>query len=381
MEKELAKGVIASLRSGVAPRTGTGLIEVGLHKFWEDIETGVVDMCLAGGTGCMLYVMGEYGRGKTFFCNYSRERLDKMGKGFVSSHIQIKGFETLADYLAIYKELVRNLELPDNDKKGLVSLLDAFVRSTAQKDDFQRFKDGTGISPTVLTKVSRYREFRLENFEEGYVTALDWMQGEKDIPARSLHLIREKGFSKLREDDVDNYLHAIKEIALHLGYEGLLVQIDEAEERTSEFSNEAVRSVLRNLKKIHNNLFQKEWFSKMIFMLAGTSELWSKYETLDEAQRQRMNILRFELPILGRDQYEDLTSRVISVYDSAFDTSLEDRISGNDIKAHVEKCMPSPEDADDMTPRDFLSRKPDETSALLSRLDQMRKDPRSTLTS
>ncbi len=366
MDKALASRILTALRAGQAPREGAEHLAVGLDSFWRPIEEGVIDLSLRGESGAILYVMGEYGRGKTMFCNFSREQLEKKGQGFVSSYIDLGNFEQLSDYLGLYRLIVDNLTLPDLPEPGLKTLLEEFVRSTRSDASADRFRRETVIDMAVLEKLFLYRKHRIFGNDIGAQTALEWMRAKRHIPASQLHLIGEKGFSKLEVEDVDHYLAAMKSIAVWLGYEGLLIQVDEAEDRRAGFSHDMVRDIFRNLKRIHNNLFQKQTFSRIIFLLAGTRDLYHAYENLDEAQRQRMRILNFDLPRLNGSQYVELAKKVVGVYDQAFDTDLRGRIEDPDIETLVERVKDRGGSLDQVTPRDFLFSYPSQAEALFN---------------
>ncbi len=374
MDKAAASQILTALRAGQAPREGAEHLAVGLASFWKPIEEGVIDLALRGNSGAILYVMGEYGRGKTMFCNFSRGQLAKKGQGFVWSYIDLGNFEQLSDFLGLYRLIVDNLMIPSHAEPGLKTLLEEFVESTRSDASFDRFRRETIVDVAVLEKLFLYRKHRNFGNDTGAQTAIEWMRAKRHIPATQLHLIGEKGFSKLEAEDIDHYLAAIKTIAVWLGYEGLLIQIDEAEDRRAGFSDDVVRDIFRNLKRVHNNLFQKQTFSRIIFLLAGTRDLYHAYESLDEAQRQRMRILNYDLPILNEPQYNELARKVIAVYDQAFDTHLRDRIDESEIEALVGKVAAKGGSLDQVTPRDFLFTFPSQSEALFNRLESMRMD-------
>lgn len=151
-----------------------------------------------------------------------------------------------------------------------------------------------------------------------------------------------------------------------------MIMIDEAEERTSGFPDNILRTVLRNLLRIHNNLYQDPQFRRIVFILAGTRDLWQDVIRMDEPVRQRYETRKCDLPPLSGDQYISLGRNVIEAYDMAFGSDLSSRISGGDLTQLVVDVTEVKGKLSEVTPREFLFSLPDPDRALMNRLDAMR---------
>lgn len=373
-DKAIRRGIVGSLRAGVAPSVGTSLIEAGLKDLWEDIHHDFIEITRGTMNGSIVYIMGEYGQGKTFLCNYTREKVWNLwNKGFATSYVEVKGFESLADYVDIYRQIVKNVQLPYSDKKGVGYLLNEFTKKTKSRQDLGDALDKMNVEEAFAQKVKFF--YRYEGHEDAQTALLRWINAEKDIKAEWLHYIAEKGWAKIEDNDVDDYLTGIKNLVKSIGYEGLFVFIDEAEERTRGYDDEVVRQIFSNIKRLHNNVNQDERFSQMTFLLAGTRDLWVAYERLDEAQRQRMHAVRRDLPRLSRENFIELSKKVIQVYDETYDESLSERIGSTIIEKWVDTIMSQESSVGPVTPRDFLSQKPTPRESFIAKLDKMHRNP------
>lgn len=376
MDPQTASRVVSSLKAGVAPHGSAAVaLQVGMSDFWGKIGETEVTLAIRGNTGMIRYAMGEYGRGKTLFCNYLAEHLQSYGKGFVTSYIDVQGLEAIADLMGLYREMLRRLRAPGNEREGIEALLDLWVASVQTDARYDEFTRQVSLPASIHRKLELYRQYRRRSYQEAANTVTDWILGERDIPAERLRLIDEKGFSRLREDDVFPWWAAIKEIGVWLGYEGLLVMIDEAEDRKAGFDPKAVNRVLHNLLVIHNRLYQDPQFCRIVFVLAGTRDLWQDVIRLNEPVRQRYEARQCELPLLSEDEYIQLGTKVIEAYDVAMGVSLHSRISEADLRNLLETAVRVRGQLKGLTPRDFLFFLPTREKALFSQLEAMRGDP------
>ena len=126
---------------------------------------------------------------------------------------------------------------------------------------------------------------------------------------------------------------------------------------------------MNNIKRIHNSVNQNEQFAQMIFLFAGTRELWARYMRKDEPQRQRMQIQE-DIPRLSKEDYVELGKKVARVYDVAFGSTVSPRLSDQLLSNWIEFVAAG--SLDRLTPRDFLREKPSPAESFLSKLDQIR---------
>lgn len=353
-----------------APRRGTEHTAVAIEGLWRSLREKHIDLAVDGSGGAIVYVMGDYGTGKTFLCNFIREQVWKLGAhGFATSYVAVPGFESLANFMGIYGLIVKNIQMP-NSGEDLEGILLTFVNRFSDKASLNRRLRDLGIGGDFAQKIRYFWEYR--DRDAARTITLRWIKGEPGIKAELLNYIDEKGFAKLEESDIDDYLTGLKRIVQDLGAEGLFVFIDEAEARTRPFDDKVVYPVLNNIKRLHNNVNQDEHYSKIIFLLAGTRALWATYLSKDEPQRQRMQIQE-DIPRMSKADYVELGKRVAHVYDVALGSTVASRLNESLLAAWVD--FASPGSLDRFTPRDFLSQRPTPREAFLSKLDQLRAQP------
>src|SRR5262245_39456958 len=126
--------VIQALRSGVVPRTGQHLVQVGRAK---EIETLLRDIerIAEGGTSFRL-IIGEYGAGKTFFLNLIRAI--GLEKKLVTAHADLNPDRRLqasgGQARSLYAELMKNLATRTKPDGGaLPGVVEKFI-SQAKAD-------------------------------------------------------------------------------------------------------------------------------------------------------------------------------------------------------------------------------------------------------
>ena len=352
-----------------APKRGTKFVEVGLREFWRDLREGFIDITRGTTGGSIIYVMGDYGGGKTFLCSYTREQVRSLwDHGFATSYIEVRSFDSLVDFVAIYRQIVKNIRAPTGDS-GLEKILLSFVEQFPNRQQLNQRIAQLNLEPDFAQKI-RFLWTYAKRDEERSIT-MRWIMGESGLQADLLHYIAEKGFAKLEEDEVDDYLTGIKRIIQDLGAEGLFIFIDEAEQRTAQPDPTTVRRILVNIKRLHNNVNTDERYSQTIFLLAGTRDLWVAMNTQDEAMRQRMQIQR-DIPRLNKAEFVALGLKVARVYDIAFGCNASSRLSEDVLEGWVDHLTKG---AIALTPRDFLTQKPTNRESFLAKLELMRLQP------
>lgn len=369
-EQALAREILSSLRMTQAPRRGTERLAVGIQSLWDDLRTNFIEMTKGTTGGSMIYVLGDYGMGKTFLCNFTREQVSKMwDHGFATSYVAVKSFDALADYVGVYRQIVKNIRMPDSEA-GLEEILLRFVAKFPDQTMLNKRLGHLNLSSDFAQKVRYLRKYATHDSER--TVTMRWILGEPGIQADLLHFIDEKGFAKLDEQDVDDYLTGIKQILKDLGAEGLFVFIDEAQDSKTLFDDSTVSQILVNIKKLHNNVNQDDRFSQVIFLLAGTRELWASNWGKDEALKQRMQIQR-DLPRFSKSDYVELGSKVARIYDLAFGSNVAARLPESTLADWVDFVAQG--NVNLLTPRDFLNQRPSNRECLMAKLDQMRQLP------
>jgi hypothetical protein len=229
--------LIQSLRSGVVPRTGQRLIQVGRANEVNAL-LGDIDRIADGGTAAR-FIIGDYGSGKTFFLNLVRAIAAQ--RKLVTLHADLNPGRRLASSggqaRGLYTELMRNAGTQAKPDGALASVVERFV--TQAMDEAKK-------SDTSPSRVIKARLAELQELVGGYDFALviekywrGWDTDDDALKANAVRWLRGEYSTKTeaRADlgvrtivDDDSFYDQLKLLALFVrlaGYKGLLVCLDE----------------------------------------------------------------------------------------------------------------------------------------------------------
>lgn len=229
--------LIQSLRSGVVPRTGQHLIQVGRSREVEALLADI-DRIADGGTAAR-FIIGDYGSGKTFFLNLVRAIAAQ--RKLVTLHADLNPGRRLASTggqaRGLYTELVRNAGTQARPNGALSSVVERFVTQAMD----QAKKDDTSPSRVLKARLEELQELVggydfaivIEKYWRGYDTdddalkanAVRWMRGEYSTKTEAR---ADLGVRTIVDDD--SFYDQLKLLARFVrlaGYRGLLVCLDE----------------------------------------------------------------------------------------------------------------------------------------------------------
>lgn len=191
-------------------------------------------------------VLAPYGGGKThFLCSLGGRAL---AEGFAVSYVPCSAGLSLDEPLAVYKELVKNLQQPGESPRGLRALLEAVIRTKREQIE-------CAGAPDVDGALGRWRlSLRRDDFPEnafgrvmaaalegaeGEETAVgeaafQWLQGEPEVLNRGD--LKELRLARLRKADRRtfgrNLLLSLVKFLPQAGVHGLVLLLDEVETLT-----------------------------------------------------------------------------------------------------------------------------------------------------
>jgi hypothetical protein len=274
--------VLQALRSGVVPRTGLHLIQVGrvreLEAMLQDVKR------ISEGGSAIRFIIGEYGSGKTFFLTLVR-----------SIGLQQKLVTTQADLTpdrrlqatggqarSLYTELMRNLSTRAKPDGGaLPSIVERFV-TTAMTEARDR-----SVNPQ---EVIRERLAYLNEWVGGYdfaeVIAAYWRghdAGDETLKKNAVRWLRGEFSTKTEArqalgvrtivDDTNVYdqLKLFAQLVRQAGYSGFLVCLDELVNLYKLANTQARSSNYEQILRILNDVLQGSAMG-LGFLLGGTPE-------------------------------------------------------------------------------------------------------------
>ncbi len=334
--------IINALKNGVVPDEDLELLCVGRSKEMQEF-----DRCLeltASGSGVVKFVKGEYGAGKTFMLNAVKQTAVK--KGFIVSKFQVDGGFRFNHIDQLFYHIMHHLSLSVTGRSvtSFEGIFDLWLKKL--QDDPDRSKAAEEIN-RVISELNRYnlsfsRAFlvfikaRIEKNQALSDAAASWLMGEKNIPAALKAKLDIVGsVDKLNSVD---FLKAFIHLTTLLGYQGLVVLIDEMELLLGDRSD-IRRSSYENLRNLIDLCCSGE-MPHCMFVFAATADFFDNPEKglrTYEALSQRLgdalakagtalSDLRqpiLQLQKLSAEDFLTLADKVIEIYRSVYPLELK----------------------------------------------------------
>ena len=244
--------VLNALRSGVVPRRGLHLVQVGraaeVAALVSDIDR------IAEGGSAVRFVVGDYGAGKTFFL--SLVQTVALEKGLVTMTADLNPDRRLqgsdGQARSLYAELTRNAATRTKPEGGaLASIVERFVGSAIQDARAQN----KAVDSVIAERLGALTEL-VNGYDFAQVIAAYWRghdQGDDVLKAAAIRWLRGEFSTKtdaraalgvrsiIDDDDVYDQIKLLARFVRLAGYKGLLIGLDE----------------LVNLYKIPNSVARK----------------------------------------------------------------------------------------------------------------------------
>lgn len=274
--------VLQSLRSGVVPRAGQHLIQVGRTREIKTLD-GDIDRIADGGSTFRL-VIGEYGAGKTFFLNLIRSIA--MEKKLVVASADLNPDRRLhasgGQARSLYAELMRNVATRTKPEGGaLAGIVEKFV-STAKTE-----AKAAGVTAEAVIRqkldhltelvngydfadvIAAYCRGADEGNEQLKSDAIRWLRGEfaTKTDARQALGVR----SIVDDAAVYDQLKLMARFVRLAGFGGLLVNLDELVNLYKLANTQARNANYEQLLRILNDSLQGSAVG-LGFILGGTPE-------------------------------------------------------------------------------------------------------------
>ena len=326
--KRILSSLIRSISAGVVPRLGAPYIAIGRD---DEIAALLTDLNqVSEGGSAMRFLIGKYGSGKSFLMQLMRGYA--LERGFLTADCDLSPERRICGSkgagIATYRELIRNLSSKTSPEGGalsgiiskwLSSLMSEVAAGGISPNDASFYNEVTKRVYEVTRElennvggfdfayvITEYYRASVENDDENKSHALRWLRGEYETKTEAR---RDLSVNSIIDDDSwYDYIKLWAEFGRKLGYEGLVVFIDECV----------------NLYKISNRISRENNYEKILSMFNDT--LQGKAKGLDiimggtpqfledtrrglysyEALRSRLTDSRF-----GSDGYRDLMGPVI----------------------------------------------------------------------
>lgn len=309
--RRLSSAIVNSLSAGVTPRVGLEYINVGRREEIAALLTDLENVSEQG--GAFRFIIGRYGSGKTFLLQLFRNHA--MDRGFVVADADLspqRRFTSSDDAgLATYRELMNNLAIKAKPDGGaLPSIIERWISGVQSRvhQKTQLMPEDPGFQKAVeeeIYAVIANMEGLVHGFDFARVLAAYWEghnQFNDDLKSAALRWLRGEFSTKtearqalgvrviITDDDWYDYIKLLATFVAQIGYNGLIVFIDEAV----------------NLYKISHTVSRNTNYEKLLTMFNDTMQ----------GKAQSLGILVGGTPTFLEDQRRGLYSY------EAFETRL-----------------------------------------------------------
>lgn len=247
--RRLSSAIINSLSAGVTPRIGLEYVNVGRRDEIEALLADLENVSEKG--GAFRFIIGRYGSGKTFLLQLFRNHA--MDRSFVVADADLspqRRFTSSDDAgVATYRELMNNLAIKAKPDGGaLPSIIERWISGVQS-----RVRQETGLSPddpafqeaveeeiyAVIDNMeglvhgfdfarvlATYWEGHYQFDDERKSAALRWLRGEFSTKTEARQALGVRVI--ITDDDWYDYIKLFATFVDQIGYNGLIIFIDEA---------------------------------------------------------------------------------------------------------------------------------------------------------
>ena len=274
--------ILLSLRSGVVPRVGQHLIQVGRTR---EIETLLSDVLRLGdGGSAFRLVIGEYGAGKSFFLNLvtsiAFEKKIVVASADLNPDRRLHGSGGQAR--SLYAELMRRLSTRAKPDGGaLPGIIEKFI---ATSNSLARASE-TPVEEVIYKKLEHLTELvngydfakviyaYCRGVEDGNeqlkADAVRWLRGEYSTKTEARAALGVRGI--VDDASVYDQLKLMAQFVQEAGYSGMIISLDEMVNLYKISNTQARNGNYEQVLRILNDTLQGA-SGGLGFILAGTPE-------------------------------------------------------------------------------------------------------------
>ena len=274
--------ILLSLRSGVVPRVGQHLIQVGRTR---EIETLLSDILRLGdGGSAFRLVIGEYGAGKSFFLNLitsiAFEKKIVVASADLNPDRRLHGSGGQAR--SLYSELMRRLSTRAKPDGGaLPGIIEKFI---ATSNSVARASE-TPVEEIIYKKLEHLTELvngydfakvvyaYCRGVEDGNeqlkADAVRWLRGEYSTKSEARAALGVRGI--VDDASVYDQLKLMGQFVQEAGYSGMIIALDEMVNLYKISNTQARNGNYEQVLRILNDTLQGA-SGGLGFILAGTPE-------------------------------------------------------------------------------------------------------------
>lgn len=349
MEKMLARQIIERVGGpGEPPEYGFQYYTVGLDGYLNTIEEEYFKTLIKGGGAAFKMVIGMYGGGKTHFLYCNRELAWKYN--YMTSYIILSVEQTPFHKLEqVYKAVVSNLVYPQSQgERGIEAVIEAWYNQKFR--EFSKKVSEDLIEEELNTYASKLGPYESTSFKnaikeaflslmkkskektENFTLITQWLKGEN--PPKDM-LKKFMIFEKIDKSTAFRMMRSLVQWIRAIGYSGLIVFMDEAEQ-TPSMSSKQKSLLLNNLRELIDECGHLNFRNTMFFYAVPDENFLEGKTQIYEALRQRVSnifdeeinptgvkIYLEKIPIKPEAMLTEIGKKLAQIYEIAYDVEFD----------------------------------------------------------
>jgi hypothetical protein len=305
-----ARSIIESLRRGSVPVEHVPYFTVGRERWLQIIEDDLANYIAVGGAK-VRFLSGDYGDGKTHFLSVVQHLVQR--EGFAVSFVVLTREVPMHKFELVYQETVARL-MTAPGRVGIRTVLNDWLETLAPQFDTadetqqtaalqemaENLKDLDGMDINFaqgLVSLVQNRYWPLaddetaETREQAREVLYQWFEGMR-LSKRELRPFQI--FEPLNKNNSKRLLSSLIAFLLHLGYQGLILLLDELETVMGQSASvrngayENVRLLIDNAEQAHHLHVFFSIIPDVILAEKGFKSydaLWSRVRSVGESDR------------------------------------------------------------------------------------------------
>jgi len=331
---------------GNPPEYGFQYFTAGLDIYLNTIEEEYLKSFIKDGGSAFKMIIGIYGGGKTHFLYCIRESAWKYD--YITSYITLSPEQTPFHKLEqVYRAIVANLVYSQTHEE-LLSGYDRGIEAAIKKWYSEKYQELSAklTGDAVLRELNTYASslgpyestsFRnavkeafialAEKREEDFTLIMQWLKGEN--PPKNM-LKNFKIFEKIDKSTAFKMIRSLVQWIREIGYSGLIVLMDEAEQ-TPSMSSKQKSLLLQNLRELIDECGHANFKSTMWFYAVPDENFLEGRAQIYEALRQRVStvfdteinptgvkIYLENIPIEPLELLKEIGNKLARIYEIAY---------------------------------------------------------------
>lgn len=352
----LAKKIIQKLKAGTTPLEGVRYLNVGRERYFKEIERTLDDLTQGDGAD-VHFIKADYGYGKTHFIGMINALA--LERNWVTSYVALSKAQgvRLDKFEQIYNAILRNcicrglLEHYQNtydpgEAHGWAWILDDWVHRHLQAEaksgidpnslgaqertlsalDLLLKRANVSADFTAAVRLFVRSAFNRANAENMHLreAALRWFACE-DVRELRQHGV----LSKISTANAKLTLRSLTAILRELGYGGMAIFIDEAE-NAQDYTKSQRRTAYQNLRELLDNVDGRATglaINHAICYVAATPIMFDGEKGFREYDALQGRIERVHLPVPGLEGLPDYRAVIIDLASSPLSSADRRRLA------------------------------------------------------